>query len=166
MRCIKLTPYRDQATQSTYIDSDVIIPLREVDEYLIAIQDKEANQKHFRTSMSNQKDQTKYNFQDTIYGKGRLVLAVLQDYVKIHPSITFEELQTLFPKTLQGSLNVVDLEENIKDIKRYYYQESEILHLTDQTALVCSQWGIGNINQFIEQAQKLYNNSDIIQEMK
>lgn len=171
MKCIKLTPYLDQETQAIYIDSDVIIPLREVDEYLIAIQDKKENQKQFRTSMSYQKDQTKYDFKGTIYGKGQLVLNVIRDFVNEHPEISFEQLKTAFPDSLQGSHGVIidfDQAEDVNDLdkkhKRYFNKDDQIISLNNhQQILVCNQWGIGNINQFIEQVQKLYNNSNIIQ---
>lgn len=42
------------------------------------------------------KDYTKYQFNGGIYGKGRLVLAVVQDYVEKHPTVTVPELQKTF----------------------------------------------------------------------
>ena len=57
------------------------------------------------------KDLTKYRFDGTVFGKGRLVLAVIKRYVESHPSITFPELEQAFPKACQGSRGILSTAE-------------------------------------------------------
>ena len=45
---------------------------------------------------AGEKDKTQYTFKDHIYGKGRLVLAVISDYVQSHPTTTRDELKRIF----------------------------------------------------------------------
>lgn len=40
-------------------------------------------------------------WQSTLYYKCRLVLAIVTDYVKQHPAVTYEELKGKFPDELQ-----------------------------------------------------------------
>ena len=61
-----------------------------------------------RMSDFNKRDMTKYLFNGNIYGKGRLVLAVVTAYVNSNPEISLDELQAIFPRRLQGSTGVFD----------------------------------------------------------
>ena len=51
-------------------------------------------------------DKTKYIFNNNEYGKGRLVLAVVKQYLHDH-NPTYQQLKQQFPNTLQGSQFVV-----------------------------------------------------------
>ena len=106
----------------------------------------------------------------TEYGKSRLVLAVINDYIRNHENCTLESLKTIFPKRLQGSLGVVDTFENANEIyrstkhKRHFIHECDRIVLNNgQQIVVCTQWGIGNINQFINKAREI---GCIIEEIK
>ncbi|GAA5316345.1 MAG: hypothetical protein AseanaTS_15490 [Candidatus Pelagadaptatus aseana] len=106
------------------------------------------------------RDTTKYNFNSHTYGKGRLVLAVIKQYVLDNPEITEIELLSAFPKSLQGSIGVfnelqvvVDKYEN-KNHKRHFIKDGEIIELSDTTIAVSTEWGEGNISNFIDQAEK------------
>lgn len=110
-------------------------------------------------SIARTRDKTRYLFQNAVYLKNHLVLAVVQDYVKTHKSLAREELQTAFPKHLQGSIGVV---VNIEKAKmrndynvRFFTDEKEIIHLVDGNMVVCSQWGILNIPNFLARANQL-----------
>jgi hypothetical protein len=100
------------------------------------------------------RDFTKYQYKGQELGKGRLVLEVVKDYVKNNPEFTFDELIEVFPNELQGSINTIERLEDAKDrhkksgYKRHYLNESEIIILKDGPIAVCSQWGIGNIDNF------------------
>lgn len=102
------------------------------------------------------KDFSKYRFDGQIYGKSRLVLAVVKQYVADYNPHTFEELRQAFPDELQGSFAVVCLVEDVPDkyrgiggVKRYF---DEIIRLASgERVLVSTQWG-ANIERFIEQA--------------
>lgn len=103
------------------------------------------------------KDFSKYMFNGRTYGKSRLVLAVVKQYVEdCHPT-TFEKLELAFPGDLQGSLGVVKLIDSVSDkykgiggVKRYFVKEDEIIRLeSGEIVLVCTQWGT-NIDGFIK----------------
>ena len=56
---------------------------------------------------SSGRDTTKYMLDGKRYAKNRLVLAVVQKYMEMHPDISASELIGAFDKSLQGSLGVV-----------------------------------------------------------
>jgi hypothetical protein len=100
------------------------------------------------------RDFTKYSYKGQKLGKGRMVLEVVKDYVKNNPEFTFDELIEVFPNELQGSINTIERLKDAEDrrkksgYKRHYLNESEIIILKDGPIAVCSQWGIGNIDNF------------------
>ena len=106
-----------------------------------------------------QRDKTRYMFNGNIYLKNRLVLAIVKDYVSNNLSITSKELKTVFDKSLQGSIGVVEDEMIAKQRKdyqvRFFSKDDEIIRLTDGNMFVCSQWGILNIVNFIKRAEQL-----------
>ena len=106
-----------------------------------------------------QRDKTRYMFNGNVYLKNKLVLAVIKDYVSKNQPITCNELKTVFDKSLQGSIGVVEYENIAKQRKdyqvRFFEKEDEILRLVDGNMLVCSQWGILNISNFIKRAEQL-----------
>ena len=109
-----------------------------------------------------QRDKTRYMFDGNIYLKNKLVLAIVKDYLSKNPAVACKELKTIFDKSLQGSIGVVEYESvatQRKDYEvRFFAKEDEILRLVDGNMLVCSQWGILNIPHFIRRAEQLgYN---------
>ena len=110
---------------------------------------------------SSIKDKTQYEFNGQKYGKGRLVLAVVQKYVEDNPSTTYSDLLAAFPDVLQGGKSgVLKMESSVPDEekgigpdahKRYFVKGKDIIKLpaTKESILVCREWGIGNINNFI-----------------
>ena len=107
----------------------------------------------------NSRDTTKYLFNNRTYGKGRLVLAVVEQYASDYPE-TSNELLLIFPKKLQGSIGVfnelsyVKNKYGSKSHKRHFFKEHEVVQLSDCSIVVSTEWGSGNINQFIEQAEE------------
>jgi hypothetical protein len=106
------------------------------------------------------KDTSRYSFQGNTYGKGRLVLAVVQAYFNENPSISATELVLTFNRAIQGSLGVVrelsDLKRTCPDYqRRFFAYEDEIIHTPTGDCAVCSQWGKPNINGFIDRASEL-----------
>lgn len=106
-----------------------------------------------------QRDKTRYMSNGNIFLKNKLVLAILKDYVSKNQAITCKELKAVFDKSLQGSIGVVEYEiiaRQRKDYQvRFFEKEDEILRLVDGNMLVCSQWGILNISNFIKRAEQL-----------
>ena len=120
---------------------------------------KEKTSESKNQKLSN-RDKTKYLYEGKILSKNRLVLAIIKDYTTNHLQITLKDLQSIFDKSLQSSLMVVDNLENIKKItdyqKRYFSNEQDLITLKDGTIVaVCNQWGIFNIKKFIMVANNL-----------
>jgi hypothetical protein len=86
------------------------------------------------------------------------VLAVVKKYVEDHHPTTFDELESAFPSSIQGSHGVVRRVEDVSDkykgiggIKRYFVNESEIIHLpSGEQVIVCTQFGATNTEKFVE----------------
>lgn len=130
---------------------------------------KEISKETFTEERPVQRDKTRYMFNGNVYLKNKLVLAVIKDYVSKNQSITCNKLKTVFDKSLQGSIGVVEYEIIAKQRKdyrvRFFEKEDEILRLVDGNMLVCSQWGILNISNFIKRAEQLgYQIEQIVRE--
>lgn len=110
---------------------------------------------------SGKRDSTKYLFHSKKFGKSRLVLAVVKDYAECHEGISMDVLEQQFPKELQGSIGVISLEADAREIlsrsghKRHFLDSEELIELSDCTVAVCTQWGVGNIDKFLQQAKSL-----------
>ena len=120
---------------------------------------KEKTSKSQNQKLSS-RDKTKYLYEGKILSKNRLVLAIIKDYTTNHLQINLKDLQSVFDKSLQGSLMVVDNLENIKKRtdyqKRYFSNEQDLITLKDGTIVaVCNQWGIFNIKKFLIVANNL-----------
>ena len=117
-----------------------------------------SNQPTKKNSQPSNRDKTKYMFEGKVYAKNRLVLAIIQKYVSLN-NPTYEQLVSVFDKSLQGSLGVVELYEKailVSDAsKRFFMKEVDIINLSNAKIVVCTQWGIFNIVKFIKQAQTL-----------
>ena len=112
-------------------------------------------------------DLTKYLFRSERYGKGRLVLAVLLDYVRRNPTTTYPELERAFPHALQGKelfRTQAEAERIVeeKGTPRHFLAPDEILPLKDANVAVSSQWGLPNIGRFIEHARGMGLQIDIV----
>ena len=111
----------------------------------------------------NCKDYTKYilNKNAEPLGKGRLVYEVIKDYIANNPGITFNDLKQKFPDSLRTQTNkkvknhVVALEKEVESTDRYARYFKEAIPCIDGDVIVSSQWGIGNIKNFIEHARIL-----------
>ena len=120
---------------------------------------KEKTSKSQNQKLSS-RDKTKYLYEGKILSKNRLVLAIIKDYTTNHLQINLKDLQSIFDKSLQGSLMVVDNLENIKKRtdyqKRYFSNEQDLITLKDGTIVaVCNQWGIFKIKKFLMVANNL-----------
>lgn len=109
---------------------------------------------------SSRKNFDKYVFNDEEYGKGRLVLAVIQKFVQDNSPITFAKLKSYFPDQLLRSWGVfVTLEEaeekNSSGHKRYFSKPDELIQLSDSVIAVSSQWGAANMQPILDQFKKL-----------
>jgi hypothetical protein len=107
------------------------------------------------------RDRTKYLFNGKSYGKGRLVLAVISEFVRQRPSMSYSDLDKAFPKSLRSPHGpFVPLPEAIKIFeeegrKRNFINPGEPIDLTDGTVAVSNQWGIKRMPAFLENAERL-----------
>ena len=107
------------------------------------------------------KDTTQYLFEGQKLGKGRLVLAIVKRHVEANPSITFAELEKVFPKSCQGSVGVIATVDQANHIystsgrKRHFLDPEELIQLQDVVAAVSSQWGTGNIDRLLKRSGEL-----------
>lgn len=111
-------------------------------------------------SANGGRDTTKYLFEGKLYGKNRLVLAVVKRYAAQHSNYSASRLMVDFDRTLQGSLGVVraleDVQRNYQDYeRRFFCQPHEIIHTTTEDCVVCTQWGKFNIGNFIARAEQM-----------
>jgi 5-methylcytosine-specific restriction protein B len=109
------------------------------------------------------RDYTKYQFNGQEFGKNRLVLEVIQEYVK-KEAPNSEMLLTTFASEIQGSRGIFiskakydQLPDSSDDKKnnRYFKKEEETISLNDEEFLVTTQWGVDNIVKFIDNAKKI-----------
>jgi len=118
--------------------------------------DQKASNTTSAQNITKKRDTTKYSFKNSQFGKGKLVLAVVKDYVASNPKTTYDNLVKIFPKHLQGSIGVfnelkaVQEKYENKSHKRHFIQDA--ISLKDCDIVVSTEWGAGNINDFIEQA--------------
>ena len=114
------------------------------------------------------RDTTKFILDGKRYGKGKLVHAVIEKYVDMHPDVTASQLMSIFDKSLQGSLGVVrkleDVKINCSDYDRRFFVAPEyIVHTSTEDCVVCSQWGVPNIGNLLARAKQLGIEIQIIQ---
>lgn len=155
IRCVRLKLYKSRDDGQLFVDVQQVIPIPEAADYQVRVREKAERSKDAKLAAVSNRDLTKYRFNGNVYGKGRLVLAVISDFVKQHPEITFDELKAKFPSRLQGSLGVVEDLANLSDTskrnKRYFARPDEVIRLLseERTVVVCSQWG-PNTREFID----------------
>lgn len=106
------------------------------------------------------RDFTKYLFNGKKFGKSKLVLAVISDFVEKNQSIKLSQLKEKFPAHLQGSEVFTTFEEaNSKannNNKRNFIKPDELITLgDDSTIAISTQWGINNINRFIDHCKSM-----------
>ncbi len=112
------------------------------------------------------KDYTKYKIDESTkqYGKARMVQEVIRRYVEAHPNVKYDELQSIFPKQWRGvkrSANgcFIRKAEAVRQkddtgYTRHFLKDSDIIYLPDGEIAVSTQWGLGNIQTFIDGVNK------------
>lgn len=107
------------------------------------------------------KDLTKYLYKGNLHGKGRLVLAVVNDYVSSNPGITFDKLKNVFPDRIIGPQGVFSECHVIKEKfagkanNHHFMKPAEIISLEDCDITVCVDWSVSNIHKFVDNAKSL-----------
>ena len=103
------------------------------------------------------------------FGKGRMVLVAISEFLAMKQprTLSYEELisEMYFPPSLRGGsskwgcvslLSEASAAYNATGRKRHFLDEDELICLSDGKKIaVSTQWGIGNIGDFIRRANKL-----------
>jgi hypothetical protein len=107
------------------------------------------------------RDRTAYMFNGEEYGKGGLVRAVVREYVKANPKISFDMLKKVFPDTLMKSYGVFQTYEKATEAskvrRRYFLKDDQLIKLSGPVKLiaVCDQWSAATIPAFLSCAKLL-----------
>ena len=156
IRCVRMRPCKSDGV--LFLDVQQVIPLPEAEEYQVRVREQSTERRNARTG---EKDLTKYRFDGARLHKNRLVLAVVKAYVRDHPTMNMEQLETVFPRKLQGNAVFATLEQGREIFqrtgnKRHFVEEDEIVRLADGKKIaVSSQWGADNLNRFLSCAHEL-----------
>ena len=120
-------------------------------------------------AVKGKRDTSKFSFQGESLPKGRLVLAVVKDYVIKNPNTTFSDLKKAFPDEWQAGgaksgnravfvrLNEAETLFNNKGYRRHFFKEGETIQLADEVVAISNQWGVGNIADFVNGANQKHN---------
>lgn len=110
---------------------------------------------------SKGKDMAKYKFNESEYGKGRLVLAVMKYYIQAKPNIKYVDLKAVFPDDLQGRDEVFTSATKANNIfqttgrKRHFINPDDLIKIDKEIIAVSNQWGKGNIEDFIKHCRSI-----------
>lgn len=106
------------------------------------------------------KDYSTFVFNGREYNKSRLPHAVINFYLQDKGSVTFHELNNLFPNTSKlKTAGVFDTFERAERImtetghKRHYIKIDEVIQLKDYQIAVSNQWSLSSIQAFIKDVQ-------------
>ena len=138
--CVQISPYQFEG--KVLINVQQIIPIPETEDYQVRVRRKGEEKK---TARHSGMDRTKYKFKGELYGKGRLVVAVIMDWVESNKPQDIEELQKVFPKDIASNKTFAPLDEALhkgrKDRIRHFIEESNRIYFKDGTCYVVSnQW--------------------------
>jgi hypothetical protein len=154
--CVRLKPYKLDG--KLLVNVEQVVPLPEAGDYQFRLQEQREQRREARRSS---KDYSEYKFNNEVYRKGRLVLAVVNAFVSQKSPKNYNELKTIFPDKLQGTWGVVSSLDEIKTRKAstakecYYLRDDEIIKLpSNETVAVSNQWG-RNFDAFLQYSRGL-----------
>lgn len=108
------------------------------------------------------RDKTKYiiNGNEIKLAKNKFVLEFVRAYLRQHP-LDFRSLKNIFRDEYQGSIGVINELEFVetkyanKSNKRHFTGTENILESNDNIKfVVCTDWGIGNIDNIVDLARR------------
>lgn len=151
IKCIRLVPYK--FNDNILIDVQQIIPLPEAENYQIKIKQQTTQRREARQT---KKDYTSYKFLDQIYNKRKLVLAVIQYFIKDKNINDITTLKSYFSqKTLFVPYQEAQETYDRQGIQRHFLKDDEIIEFNNEKFAISNQWGVGNINKFIKDIEKI-----------
>jgi hypothetical protein len=105
------------------------------------------------------RDRQSYTFKGAEYGKGKLVLAVVRDFVSCRPGIDYVGLKAAFPDDLLKNYGIfkplTDARKVSEKRKRYFLGADQVIELKDGPVAVCNQFTRENIMDFLVRARQL-----------
>lgn len=105
------------------------------------------------------RDTSKLEFQNKLYGKGPLVLAIVSDYVSKNPRLSLTKLKEIFPDSLQPRYGFCVETPRARRLtigpkERYFWKAP--LNVAGKKLVISSQWGAGPaFESFLRMAQEL-----------
>ncbi|BCE02793.1 McrB family protein [Marinicellulosiphila megalodicopiae] len=113
-------------------------------------------------NQSNSKDNSKYKFNNAVYGKGQLVLAVIRKYIEDNNPKLEEILNEFSKKKLSNNECLISQDQhkirktNSNDAKKRFFENSDDILTTNggDKVLVSNQWSKNNIDIFINYVDK------------
>lgn len=101
------------------------------------------------------RDTSKYIFNKIAYPKSRAVLEVIRQYVKDHPKITLQILQTVFKSNdLQKRYGtIIELYaakkfETSSGRPRHFLKSTDIINVNGRKVVISNQWDANNFEEF------------------
>jgi sugar-specific transcriptional regulator TrmB len=113
--------------------------------------DKEAveKEKDEVITKSEGRNTEKLKFNGELYGKGKLVLAVVRKYILDNPKTTLTKLKEVFPDSLQPRYGVVQeigkAKKLSEDRDRFFLKPEDLIKVGDKKIAVCNQFGSHNL---------------------
>ena len=105
------------------------------------------------------RDTSKLKFNGELYGKGKLVLAVVKKYMEDNPKTTFAKLKEVFPDTLQPRYGMIEEVNKAKKISadrdRYFLKPEDLIKVGDKKIAVTNQIGANNLPPVLKQFRAL-----------
>ncbi|MBV7297287.1 hypothetical protein [Enterovibrio paralichthyis] len=144
--CVRLTPYRYK--DDVLINAEQIIPVPEVEEYQVRFREKRAEQ---RSSLSVVRDYSKYRYNEQIYNKRNLALALMTDWIATHQPSSLEALLKVFDNNIRRRIAMLAESLSDKQRKRYHTDEEDLIELTSgEVIAISNQWKLETITNLIE----------------
>ena len=95
------------------------------------------------------RNNNKLKFNGELYGKGRLVHAVIKKFIEDNPKVTLTKLSEAFPNELQpryGMFQEVSKAKKMsEDRDRFFLKPEDLIKVGDKKIAVCNQFGSHNL---------------------
>lgn len=153
--CVRMKPYNYQG--NILIDIQQVIPLPEAKDYQVRAQ-KKAEERRENIKELNSRDYSKYLFNDLELNKRKLVLELIKTHIKEKNISSFDRLLLDFPQEVRSGGKMFKKYDDIinsNERTRYFTDENEQLNFEDGIYVISNQWGSGNIQGILDQAEFL-----------
>jgi hypothetical protein len=111
---------------------------------------------------SGTRDTSKLKFNGELYGKGRLVLAVVKQFMKDNPRTSLTKLKETFPEELQPRYGMIQEVSKAKklsiDRERFFLKPEDLIKVGDKKVAVCNQFGKNNLPEVLKHFKTLNYN--------